>query len=479
MTRFYIFYKLQHMAGSKEGLAYWGDKAVAVVTDPLWGDNGKGKIVDEASQYVEMVARYNGGPNSGHTVKNERGKFVFHGVPSGILNPEVLCIISTGSVVNPISLGEEITELRKIGVEISASNLLISRDSHLIMPWHRMRDNLQETVRGGNKIGTTGQGIGPTYSDRALRTGFRVKDLLNPQFEEMFDKELLLQERLSRFIRGEPLISDLYIEELDGQNTQMIAEMVRLALQTKYYDHDAILEQIREAKDIIGPMVTYVLPVIWDYKDKGKKIVGEAGQGALLDLDSEAFPYVTSSHPTAAGFTMATGIQGKEIDAVIGVTKGYSTRVGKGPMPSELHDEIGEYIQTVGEEWGATTGRRRRVGWLDIPATRYGIKIGGIDTIALTKIDVLDELDKIGICVAYEVDGQRYNDMPSADPDFMSKAKPIVELLPGWRKKTSGIRAFEALPVETKQYVNRVQEYLGKPINIVSNGPEREAIIYS
>ena len=267
------------MAGSKGGLAYWGSQQVVVVTDPTWGDNGKGKVVDEASQYAQMVIRYNGGPNSGHTVKNERGEFIFHGVPSGILNPETLCVIATGSVVNPIALGEEITQLRQRGVKVSSSNLLISRDSHVIMPWHRTRDVLTEKARGLKRIGTTGQGIGPAYSDRAARIGIRVGDLLERAFEKLFDRELLFQERLARLMDKKQLLSEL--EGLSAGDTKVLLEEVK---KTHYYDRSAILEEIKRAREILGPMITNTLEAIWNYQDDKKNILGEGAQGALLTL---------------------------------------------------------------------------------------------------------------------------------------------------------------------------------------------------
>ena len=457
------------MAGSKK--AYWG--GISVVTDTGWGDTGKGKIVDVAAQHVGMVVRYNGGPNSGHTVKNERGEFIFHGVPSGILNPEALCVIATGSVVNPIALGEEIAQLRQRGVKVSSSNLLISRDSHVIMPWHRTRDVLTEKARGLKRIGTTGQGIGPAYSDRAARIGLRVGDLLERAFEKLFDRELLFQERLARLMDKKQLLSEL--EGLSAGDTKVLLEEVK---KTHYYDRNAILEEIKRAREILGPMITNTLKVIWNYQDDKKNILGEGAQGALLDLDLGGYPYVTSSHPGASGFTLATGIQGKDIQRVIGVTKAYSTRVGDGPLPTELNNDIGDYIQRIGHEVGATTGRKRRCGWLDIATTRYGARIAGVTSIALTKLDVLDGLNEVKLGVGYEVDGKQHRELTTADPKFMGKAKVIYETLPGWQQDTTIARSFGKLPINAQQFIHRIQELVGIPVEIVSVGADRSTTFY-
>lgn len=460
------------MRGSKEA-EFW--RGTTVVTDPAWGDCGKGKVTDEGARYVNLIGRFNGGPNAGHTVQTERGeKYILHTIPSGILNPNALCIVTTGVVVNPLLLADEIRQLRTKGVDISSANLLLSQDAHLIMPWHRMRDALGEKARGGTQIGTTGQGIGPTYADRAARVGLRVGDLFVPNFEEVFDQEFAWQERLTRVMDGELLVSDLHNTSIDRRQMRTLAKS---AAEREYYDRDAMWEQLREARDIIGPMVTNVLPIIWKYEDEGKNILGEAGQGALLDLDLGGYPYVTSSHPGRAGFSLATGIN--TVDRVIGVTKAYATRVGEGPMPTELHDEKGEYLQREGREVGATTGRKRRCGWLDIPAVRYGARISGVDRIALTKLDVLDGLGEINICIGYRlVDGREYKELPTADPRFVSHARPVYETMPGWRESTTNARSFNELPQRAQEYVQRVRDHLKLPICMVSVGPRRDATIY-
>lgn len=478
------------MAGSKEAAAYWLPKRTVVITDKTWGDNGKGKIEDEGSEYAKIVMRYNGGPNAGHTVypdekpsggqPYEGRKFVFHGIPSGILHPETICVLGSTVVVNPFSLSDEISNLRRQGVEVTPDNLLISKGAHLIMPWHRKRDALSEKARGGSKIGTTGQGIGPTYSDRTLRDGLRVGDILDPQFEDYFKKELEFQEGLTRVMDREPLLSDLERNpEYRTLNLQQIRELAKQYARNEYYNPEAILEQYRKAKDILGPMITNVLPVIWKAHQKGENIHGEAGQGGLLDLDW-MYPYVTSSHPGITGFTNATAIHQQDVERILGVTKVYSTRVGDGPMPTEFTDEeyeISQHVFIQGEEIGATSGRERRRGWFDAVANRLGGRIIGANSAAVTKIDILDGLPYVKIAVGYEVDGQQYRDIDDPDPRFMYKAKPIYETLPGW-ENSADAEVFDELPENAKRYVRRIEEELGVPVEIVGNGPYRGSTIY-
>ena len=421
------------------------------VTDPAWGDNGKGKVVDLMAQRAAMVVRVNGGPNAGHTVKNERGEFKFHLMPSGIFNPQAISVLADTVVVNPSILSKEITELRKAGIEVTENNLLISRNAHLIMPWHRRRDNLREVARGGEKIGTTGQGIGPTYADRTERVGLKVGHLLRSDFNEMFDRELAWQEKLARSMSN----SD-----------------------TPQYDREQILRNLEEAREVIAPMITEVLPVIWEYHDAGKRVLGEAGQGVLLDLDRGGYPYVTSSHPGIAGFNLATGIPPREVERVIAVTKAYTTRVGEGPLPTEQDNEWGNQVRSLGNEYGATTGRPRRVGWLDLPTVNYGLRVGGATSLALTKIDVFDGLPEIKICVGHRVGNREYKRLPQADVEFMRTIEPVYETLSGWDSDTTEARSFEELPTNAQRFIETVQRHLEVPIEMVSVGPEREPSIY-
>lgn len=421
------------------------------VTDPAWGDNGKGKVVDLMAQRADLVVRVNGGPNAGHTVRNEYGEFKFHLMPSGIFNPRAICVLSDTVVVNPGILSDEILDLRRAGVEVTRNNLLISKNAHLIMPWHIRRDNLREVARGEERIGTTGKGIGPTYADRTERTGLRVGDLLRQDFIDRFDKELLWQERLTKLMAGEDRAQ---------------------------YDREQILADIAKAKEIITPMIANVLPVIWEHHDSGRKVLGEAGQGVLLDLDRGGYPDVTSSHPGIAGFNLATGIPPSEVDRVIAVTKAYTTRVGNGPLPTEIKDETGNRIRELGNEYGTTTGRPRRCGWLDIPAMRYGLRVGGTTSLALTKLDIFDSFSQVEICVGYKIDTKEYKRAPVADVEFMKSVEPIYETLPGWESDTTGVRSFDQLPKNAQKFVERVQEHVGIPIELVSVGPERESSIY-
>lgn len=436
---------------------------ITLITDTGWGDAGKGKITDEiASSFSsgDIVVRYNGGPNAGHTVKNKKGEFKLHGVSSGIFNPDVVCITTGNVVINPTALVEELAMLKKVGVKVIKKNFLLSEDSHMIMPWHKMRDSLSEKSRGGEKIGTTGQGIGPTYADRTARVGLRLKDLLRPDFKALFKKELAFQERLIRLMDGEALVSE------GGK-----------ALQDKpYLDEKAIFKDLENAREVLSPFITNTIAVLWEAQEKKKTILAEGAQGALLDLDLGGYPFVTSSHPGLAGFTLSSGIHA--VDRVVGVAKAYTTRVGSGPMPTELFDENGKHMQDVGHEFGATTGRPRRCGWFDVPAMVYGARIAGVTEIALTKLDVLDGLKSLKICKGYKVGTKETSKLVGFDSDMITNAKAVYEEVPGWEEKTSGIRDFAKLPKNAQNYVNRLQELMGLPITIVSISPDRDATIY-
>ncbi len=449
------------------------------VTDPAWGDDGKGKVVDLMAQRAHLIVRVNGGANAGHTVVNEKGKFKLHLTPSGIFNPEAVCILSDTVVVNPFALVDEINALKAAGMDISNKNLLISRNAHLVMPWHKTRDGLREVARGGKKLGTTGQGIGPTYSDRTERAGLRVGDLLRPDFLAMFDKEFQWQEKLARTMSGQDLLANIVKDlRFHGMSLEEIVQEASKQAQECFYDRGEIISNLLAAREVIAPLISNVLPVIWEYHDAGKRILGEAGQGVLLDLDRGTYPYVTSSHPGIAGFNIATGLKPQEVERVIAVTKAYTTRVGEGPLPTELKDSIGDTIRERGVEYGATTGRPRRCGWLDLPVVRYGCRVGGADSLALTKIDVFDGFPEVKVCVRYRVGNKEYTIVPTVDPEFMKNATPIYETLPGWNRETTKARSFTNLPKEARGYVERVQELADLPIELVSVSPEREASIY-
>ena len=359
-------------------------KGTNIVIDTAWGDSGKGKFVDVFSHSADLVVRFNGGANAGHTVVNDYGEFKFHLIPTGIFNPNALSILAGSVALSPLTLVSEIEELRKKSVKISEKNLLISEYAHIIMPWHIARDTLRETARGASKVGTTGRGIGPLYADRTERIGVRMGDMLRENFEEIILRELAWQKQL--------------ISIMNVNNDDIYGEML---------DKDKILADFRAAKEVLAPMIGNPLPIIWKAQKEGANILGEGAQGMLLDIDLGTYPYVTSSHPGITGFSIATGLQQNDIQRVIGVTKAYQTRVGSGPMPTELTGKVGDKLRELGNEYGATTGRPRRCGWLDLPALRYSLQIGGINSIALTKIDILDGMDEIKICTHYEHNSRR------------------------------------------------------------------------
>lgn len=423
---------------------YW--KETVIVTDTGWGDSGKGKVVDYGAQFAQVVVRYSGGDNAGHTIRNDKGEFKLHLLPSGIFNPDALCVMTAGVVINPQTLIEEIEDVSKKRVQLTQKNLAISSSAHMILPWHKERDGLQEAARKGKKIGTTGRGIGPVYADFAERTGLRIGDLLSKDLKKRFDEENAFQEKLLSFLNGGKLPDN-------------------------HYDATLVYKKLLEARDMIGPMVTDTLKILWQQKEKGKSILGEGAQGALLDLTLGGYPYVTSSHPGLSGFSISTGIY--DVQKVIGVTKAYTTRVGSGPMPTELTDKTGEYIREKGHEFGATTGRPRRCGWFDGPAMRFGARITGVTTGALTKMDILDGLKEIKICIAYEIDGKKYKEITSAE--ILEKAKPVYETLPGWESDTTGVRSFEKLPANAKKYIKKLEAVTGIPYSFISVGPERDA----
>lgn len=423
-------------------------RGVNVVVDTLWGDSGKGKIVDLASAHVDMVIRYAGGANAGHTIKNDQGTFKLHLIPSGILNPKVLNIIDSGVVINPDTVIEELLSLRKQGIKITNKNLLISSRAHLVMPWHLQLDQPKRRNSLSEKLATTGRGIGPTYSDKAARQGLRVKDLFAPNFKQLVTDECKRQNSILTKIYGlKPLSAKVVIKNLQKFRT------------------------------IAKPLVVNTFPVIQEYKRKKKNILGEGAQGALLDNSLGHFPFVTSSHPGIAGFSMSTGIHDHEVLNVIGVTKAYTTRVGTGPVPTELLDKQGDLIREIGGEYGTTTGRPRRCGWFDLPATRYGIIITGARSIALMKLDVLDTFKVIKVCVAYRIGNKIVKTPDDMDVDTIKDVKPVYKSFKGWMTKTSEIKSFDKLPANAKLYVRFLEKELKLSVAIISVGPDRDQTI--
>lgn len=444
--------------GQKE--AFW--TGIIAIGDTSFGDSGKGKITDIAAESAHLTVRVNGGANAGHTVFNKFGEFKFHLIPSGIFNPRNVNYLSNGVLIDPVRLKDEVIELRERGVEVNMLNLRVSEAAHGVFTWHKVKDRLQEERRGKDRIGTTHQGVGPAAAQRTERSGLRMKDLILPEkkLKKKFDEEIASQEQFLQLLSR---------DNKKGQKKKQKSELL---------DRDTIWKELREASDVIGPMIGKINQDIWEAQDRGENIVLELAQGALLDPFYGEYPYVTTTHPGIGGVTVYTGINSRDIHRAIGVTKSYLTRVGEGTMPTELTDGVGDAIRNRGKEFGTTTGRPRRIGWFDVPLVRYGIRVGGFDTIALTKTDVLDELDVINVCTGYLIDGEEVTDIDTIDTDFLKKAEPIYTPKKGWQKETTGARSFEELPKENQEYILFLQDELGVPLQLVSVGPDREQTIY-
>ncbi len=411
-----------------------------------WGDEGKGKITDLLSKSADVVVRYQGGVNAGHTVVVEGETFKLHLIPSGILYPGTDCIIGCGTVIDPQILLGELDRLEAL--KIPLGDLWISQTAHVTMPYHRLLDTAAEASRGNQKIGTTGRGIGPTYADKSERTGIRIQDLMD---------EELLKEKLAWTI--------------DYKN----------AILEKLYnlpplDAEVVISEYLGYADRLRPYVVDTSLKIYDAIQHRLNILFEGAQGTLLDLDHGTYPYVTSSNPVAGGACIGTGIGPTTIDRVIGVAKAYTTRVGEGPFPTELDGELGELLCDRGAEFGTTTGRQRRCGWFDGVIGRYAVRINGLDCLAITKLDVLDEMDEIKVCVAYEIDGKSRQDFPSSARDF-AHCQPVYETLAGWKQSTAHCRTLADLPKAAQNYLTFLAEYMEVPIAIVSVGAGREQTI--
>ena len=418
-----------------------------VIIGTQWGDEGKGKLVDLLTDQVEAVVRFQGGHNAGHTLVIQGEKTVLHLIPSGILRENVLCMIGNGVVLSPNALMEEIEFLEKAGISVR-NRLLISEACALILPVHVAIDQARERARGGKAIGTTGRGIGPAYEDKVGRRGLRAGDLLNT---ETFAEKL---------------------KELVEYHNFML---------TNYYKADAVnyeqtLDEALRLGEQIKPMLADVSEELYKYQAQGKNLLFEGAQGALLDIDHGTFPYVTSSSTTAGGAATGSGIGPLDLDYVLGITKAYSTRVGNGPFPSELDDENGDYLGAKGQEFGATTGRKRRTGWFDAVAMRKSAKLNSLSGICLTKLDVLDGLEKIGICTAYRLNGEVTETAPLG-ADQYEQCQAIIEEMPGWTQKTAGVIDYNELPDNAKAYIKRIEELVGVKVTIVSTGPDRDETI--
>ena len=417
-----------------------------VLLGAQWGDEGKGKATDLLGDKVKYVVRYQGGNNAGHTVVIGDDKYALHLLPSGILTPSCIPVIGNGVVIDPAVLLEEIRGLNERGVD--TSKLRISTNAHLITPYHRTIDKVSERFLGKSKIGTTGRGIGPAYADKINRIGIRVQDL--------FDTSILRQK-----LEG----------ALRDKNQVLIKVFNRKGIEV-----DDVLAEYLEYAEILKPYVTDTSLLLNQALDKGEVVLLEGSQGTLLDVDHGTYPFVTSSNPTAGGASTGSGIGPTKISRVIGIVKAYTTRVGSGPFPTELFDEDGEKLRSIGGEFGTTTGRSRRTGWYDALIARYAVRINGLTDFFLTKLDVLTGWEKIPVCVAYEIDGKRVEELPSSQTDF-HHAKPIYEYLPGWSEDISGAKELKDLPTNARAYVKYLEEISGAPMSAIGVGPGRDQTI--
>src|SRR3954465_843946 len=421
-------------------------KTNIAVLGAQWGDEGKGKIVDMLTPHFATVARYQGGHNAGHTVYVQGQKFVLHLIPSGILHPGVTCVIGNGVVIDPQALFTEVDHLAALGID-TAGRLLVSDRAHLILPYHRELDVLSEARRGERKIGTTSRGIGPAYEDKNARRGLRVCDLKHP-------------ETVSAHVREHVMLRNKLIPE-------------------PHLDWKGVLGQLMADGQRLMPMIADTSAVLVHAMREGRHVMFEGAQGTMLDIDHGTYPYVTSSNGTAGGVCTGLGVPPRAVHAVLGVAKAYTTRVGEGPLPTELHDEIGDRLRESGQEYGASTGRPRRCGWYDAVVVRYSARINGIDALALTKLDVLDGLDEVHICVGYRTASGTITEFP-ADLRVLNGAEPIYETLPGWSAPTKGATRFDQLPAEAQRYIRRLEDTSGVACAIISPGSDRaETIIRS
>ncbi|QOY63435.1 adenylosuccinate synthase [Lysobacter sp. H21R4] len=415
-----------------------------VVLGAQWGDEGKGKIVDLLTEQIGAVVRFQGGHNAGHTLVINGKKTVLHLIPSGILREGALCLIGNGVVLHPGALQKEIGELEAEGVEVR-SRLKISPATPLIMPYHIALDQAREKAAGGKAIGTTGRGIGPAYEDKVARRGIRVADLHYP-------------EQLAELLRS----------ALDYHNFVL----------TKYFNVEAIdfqktLDDALAFGDYVEPMKSDVAGILHDLRKQGQRVLFEGAQGSLLDIDHGTYPYVTSSNTTIGGALAGTGVGAGAIDYVLGIAKAYATRVGSGPFPTELHDDIGQALRDKGQEYGATTGRPRRCGWIDIVALKRAVAINGINGLCITKLDVLDGLEKLKVCIGYQYRGKQTEYAP-LDAQGWDECEPVFLELPGWQESTHGVTEWDKLPPAARAYLRSLEELAGCPLAIVSTGPDRD-----
>ena len=420
---------------------------VKVVVGTQWGDEGKGKVIDYLAKDCDIVARYQGGANAGHTVITNNKKYIFHLIPSGILYPDKICILGNGVVVDPAALLSEISNLKKEKIKLN-KRFFISENLHLTLPYHKLLDQIEDKKRGRGKLGTTGRGIGTTYTDKYARLGIRVVDFLN---EKVFREKLRVSLKLKNYLLKEYYEEKVYSLEKISREYRVYRKQIKgYVIDTSLYLNQAIR--------------------------KGKNILAEGAQGTFLDIDFGTYPYVTASNPIAGGVCTGLGIGPTKIDKVIGVAKAYTTRVGKGPFPTEFKDEFGEKIRRLGNEFGATTGRPRRCGWFDAVLVKQAAIVNGLSSLAVTKLDVLNSLDKIKIAVGYRYQRRKINRFPNSFEVF-SHCQPIYEEVPGWRRELSGIKNYRDLPKKTKNYLKRIEELTEVKISLISTGPQRQDTI--
>ncbi|WP_100374313.1 adenylosuccinate synthase [Bacillus sp. FJAT-45037] len=413
-----------------------------VVVGTQWGDEGKGKITDYLSEKAEVVARYQGGNNAGHTIVFGGEKYKLHLIPSGIFYKDKDCVIGNGMVIDPKALMEEIAYLHERNVD--TSNLRISNRAHVILPYHLKLDIVEEERKGANKIGTTKKGIGPAYMDKAARVGIRVVDLMDREvFEEKLERNLAEKNRMF----------EKYYEVEGFTKEEILDEYFNYGQQMAQYVCDTSV-------------------VLNDALDEGRRVLFEGAQGVMLDIDQGTYPFVTSSNPIAGGVTIGSGVGPSKINKVVGVSKAYTTRVGDGPFPTELHDEIGDNIREIGKEYGTTTGRPRRVGWFDSVVVRHARRVSGITDLSLNSIDVLTGIETLKICTAYKYRGEIINEFP-ASLRVLAECEPVYEELPGWTEDVTGVKSLDELPVNARHYIERVSQLTGIPLTVFSVGPDR------
>ena len=421
--------------------------SIRVVVGAQWGDEGKGKIVDLLSKQADYVVRYQGGANAGHTLKFDDKKIVLHLIPSGIFNGDATCVIGNGVVIDPHALLEEIKEVEALGENLQ-DRLRISESAHVILPYHQLLDKVKEEARGDDAIGTTGRGIGPAYVSKVSRVGIRMSDLFHPQ---------KLREKVKT-------------------NIADINEALEHVYKHDTIEAEPIIDDLLKVAKKLQPYITNTSALLHDAIEADKEILLEGAQGSLLDVDHGTYPFVTSSCPTSGGACTGSAIPPTAIDKVMGISKAYCTRVGNGPFPTELTDEVGQKLREAGQEFGATTGRPRRCGWVDLVALKYAVRVNGMNELTLTKLDILDDFEEIKLCTEYEIDGEATSTFPLDLPDI-DEVTPKYKTMPGWQQSLEDCESIEDLPAEAKDYLEFVQDYLGVELTYLSKGPKRSETI--